>query len=372
MPRPLVASSRPVALAPERAARRSPLARRRLMAAILAAACCLCRGPWGSSPRAALAQEADAQRKAAAEALFEEGRSLLGQGKYAAACERLEQSQRIDAGVGTLLYLGECYERLGRLASAWAIFREAASAARESGQGERARTGDERASALRSRLAQLTLIVPANAPRGFELLLDGQPVAPALFGLPFPVDPGAHEIVARAPGFETWTGSVTFEGEGVRQAVPVAALVPMPFGMPSATPLAPSVAPEASGGDAAASPEFSQRSLAWWVGGSGVAVLGAGAIFGLVAQNKDGDALDKYCIEAGCFDRRGAELNDSARDWALAANVCYGLGAAALLTGAVLYFSGEARAPEPPRAALQLRLAPLAGSTRGLSVRGQF
>jgi len=60
-----------------------------------------------------------------------------------------------DPAVGTLLYLAECLEKSGRTASAWATFREASSAARASGQAERARIGQERASKLESRLVRL-------------------------------------------------------------------------------------------------------------------------------------------------------------------------------------------------------------------------
>jgi serine/threonine-protein kinase len=335
---------------------------------------CLVRGPAGSSPRQAFAQAQDAQRKAAAEALFDEGTSLLGQGDYAAACSRLEQSQRIDAGVGTLLYLGECSERLGKLASARAIFREAASAARASGQADRAQMGDERARELRPRLAQLTLLVPANAPHGFELLLDGEPVFPALFGVPFPVDEGSHQLLARAPGHQSWTAAVDVQGEAARKSVPVASLIAAPgatvaAASPEPLPSEPTASAATSGRDEAVA-GGSQRTLALWVGGAGVATLGVAAVFGLTARSKDDEAVEDFCVRAGCFDPKGAELNQSARNWALAANVGYGLGAAALVTGAVLYFTGSG--DEADSLAGGLQIAPVLGSLQGVSVTGQF
>ena len=59
-----------------------------------------------------------ASDKAAAEALFDQGVRLMKQNNFAEACPKLEESDRIDPAVGTLLYLGECYERVGKTASA--------------------------------------------------------------------------------------------------------------------------------------------------------------------------------------------------------------------------------------------------------------
>jgi tetratricopeptide (TPR) repeat protein len=160
------------------------------------------------APGAAWAQT-DAQQKAAAEALFDEGKQLLSQGQFESACRRFEQSQEIDPGVGTLLYLGDCYERSGRLASAWAIYREASSAAAAAGQGERTRIADERARRLAPSLSKLVLLVPQeNRVPGFELLLDNRVLSPALFGVPFPIDAGQHEISARAPGRSNWSNVI--------------------------------------------------------------------------------------------------------------------------------------------------------------------
>src|SRR5262245_66532784 len=75
--------------------------------------------------------------KAAAEALFDQGRAAMQEGDFAKACGLLERSQHIDPGVGTLLYLAECYEKSGKTASAWATFREAADAAEAQRKADR-------------------------------------------------------------------------------------------------------------------------------------------------------------------------------------------------------------------------------------------
>src|SRR5262245_35365409 len=99
---------------------------------------------WLALPSLAGAQST-AGDKAMAESLFDRGLQLMRDGKYPEACSQLEQSQSIERGIGTLLYLGECYEKLGRTASAWATFREASSAARAEGQADRAKVGSTRA-----------------------------------------------------------------------------------------------------------------------------------------------------------------------------------------------------------------------------------
>ena len=62
----------------------------------------------------------------AAEETFNKGRELLKQGKYAAACTEFEQSQKLDPQFGTQYNLAGCYDQIGKLATAWNLYRELA------------------------------------------------------------------------------------------------------------------------------------------------------------------------------------------------------------------------------------------------------
>ena len=108
--------------------------------------------------RPAAAQSA-AQKAAMAQALYESGTQLLERGEHAAACPKLEESQRLDPAMGTSL-LATCSPATGRPTSAWSLFLEVAGLAHRAGNPMRESTARARAAALEPHLPRLTAVVP--------------------------------------------------------------------------------------------------------------------------------------------------------------------------------------------------------------------
>jgi serine/threonine-protein kinase len=174
-----------------------PLQHTHLFATMLAS--CLLAAP-------AIAQTLD---KSAAVTLFDEAQQLMEAGRYAEACPKYAESNRLDAQLGVLLHLADCYEKTGKLASAWVCFRDAADLA-DRRADERSLTAKQRAQALESRLSRLTVTVPQAADvTGLEVRRDGALLTESLWGVAIPVDSGRHTITATAPGKRSGSVSST-------------------------------------------------------------------------------------------------------------------------------------------------------------------
>ncbi|HKP63161.1 MAG TPA: hypothetical protein VJV78_40770 [Polyangiales bacterium] len=299
--------------------------------------------------------------KAAAEALFDRGLELMREGKVAEACTQLEQSQAIETGIGTMMYLAECYERLGRTASAWALFREAASAARAEGQEDRALKGKARADALEPQLSKISVSVPAdNKLPGLTVSLNGVNLVSGAWGVPVPVDPGESRVQARAPGHQEWasvqnvapSGSVNVTVPLLSRDVSASAVAEAaaPAPQPEAPLAAASAAPvDRDGGGGGWS---TQRTVGIVVGASGIVALGVGTYFGVRALSKDSQA-DDLCDAnpPGCESSEGVALANQANTAATWSNVFVFGGAALLVTGTVLYLTAPSE--QAPTLALQ-------------------
>ncbi len=308
---------------------------------------------------AALAQTGSG---AAAQGLFEEARALMAAGRAAEACPKLEESQRLDAASGTLLNLAKCYQETGRTASAWSTYLEAAAAAAATGNLARERNARAQAAALAPRVSRLIIAVAegANVP-GLEITRQGIPVGEPQWNTALPADPGMHEVVARAPGYEPWRTTLTLEGEGRTTTITVPAFVKAEEPVVEAP--APEPVPVVSASAPASRPESAafagQRVAALAAFGVGAVGFGVGAVFGLKALSKQSDA-EEYCDGPACADARGVTAGDAARSAASVATIGFIVGAAGVASGVTLWLT----APEQ-RVRTALGLSPAGVQLRG-------
>lgn len=281
---------------------------------------------WGTS---AAAQAGDS--KAAAEALFVEGRTLVEQGRLQEACEKFEASQRLDPGLGTMLNLADCYEKIGKTASAWAEYREAIPAARAAGSPEREDLARSRSEALESRLSTLTIRLMGEGHGTVEVRRDGLLVDRAVLSTAIPVDPGTHEITAQAPGHAVFQTKVEVGTDGDQVEVQVPPL--------SSTTEAPADNQDAIVKDDGARTGRAQRTWGVVAASVGVVGLGVGTAFGIIALNKWGKVKD------GCLDYpyncspSAVDLQSSARTSGTVSTVGFIVGAVGLVAGGVLWFT---------------------------------
>jgi hypothetical protein len=305
--------------------------------------------------------------QAAAQVLFREALQLLSAStQLDVACAKLAESQRLDPAPGTLLNLGECEERRGRLASAYGAFLAAkVQAEREGDRKGRIIEAERRAKLLEPLLPMLAIAVaPASMAPGLSVKRDGHEVGKELWGTGIPVDPGEHRVEASAPGREAWSAAVQVEGRPgtIAVNVPPLALAPVPADASSTG----GVEPRGAGWSA-------QRTAGVFVGGVGAAGIVVGSVFGAITLRKTSDS-SRYC-EPGTPTRcspEGIGLRNEAKATAKVSDAAFALGAAALIGGVILFVA--APSGEPRKAsALRLEVGPAVGATRaGMVLHGAW
>jgi hypothetical protein len=355
---------------------------------------------------------ARANDPAAAQALFDEAKQLASSGHYTEACGKFDESQKADPGLGTEFHLADCWQHIGRTASAWSLFRQIESEAHARGEASRERVAHDRATALEPFVSKLA-IVPKGAlpPEGLTVRRDGVEIGREQWGVPVPVDPGPHTVSIATPGKQPWGTGVDVPDNGrvftmdlppladipdvpgvavasvVRAPTPAPVPVPAPatggyppaaFGAPPPRPAVPtmgvtSAMPE---GVSPVSPEIpsvenrgvAQRAVGWALVGAGIAGLGAGAYFTVQWMNDRSDS-NPHCNGNLC-DAQGFQLRHDATSQGRAAIIAGGSGLAGLVIGSVVI----ATAPTPRIVSShiaratgieQIRLVPVVGLHEG-------
>lgn len=320
-------------------------------AAISAAGAVSLAGP------AARAQSGETKQLGAAQTIFDRAVQLMDAHKYDEACPKLEEVVRlVPAGLGARLRLAECYEKAGKLASAWTTYTVAESAAATAGQQERAQFARDHAATLKPRLSKLVIRVAEGLRKleGFSVKRDGAEVSSAEWGLPVPVDPGKHTVVVSAAQKKPWEASVEVKVEAQEVAV---SAPPSLDDAPGAT----------TGVD---KPAGGAPAWAWAVGGAGLAFAGVSIAF-LIDDRSIQATIHEHCTKVACDRKDGfvaAPANSRLyRDFGL----FVGFGAASVLALGTSIVAIAVAPPRRPAATGSLRAVPwLSPGSAGLTLQG--
>ncbi|HTQ04032.1 MAG TPA: hypothetical protein VMI54_09250 [Polyangiaceae bacterium] len=319
-----------------------------------------------------------------AKALSDEAVELANNGDFPAACAKLEQSLAAHHGLGTEFHLAGCWAKIGRTASAYALFEEVATQAHELGQNEREDLARQRMDALVPKLSRIRVDVVSPAPH-IEVRRDDVLVPESAWGQPLPVDRGSHEIRVTADGKAPWSTKVDVTDPATIIAVQVPALTDAPKEAPPppVVPVTPAPAPAplklqplpappetpADGG--------TERTLAIIVGSVGVAALAGGIVEG--AQYLDSNREAKGICPSGvnCTEdeiSRHGKAVDEARNERTWSYVGVGLGSVAVVGAAYLFFTAPHPPPGDRQRATAIGVAPWADGrgTWGGALHGSF
>lgn len=281
--------------------------RRRAAAPLLLALALL--GAW---PRQLLAQ---GEGDEAARALFIEGSKLAKQARWEEARSRYAASLKLRPAPLTRYSLGVAQRETGHLADALASFRLFLAETQSTATLPYVPPAQAALAELRMEVGRLALVVGPRPMEGLTLTLDGEAMEQAPLR---DIDPGAHEIIARAPGFQE--GSARFVARAAALSSLTLTLAPTGGAAPGPASLEVGLAP--------------RPALPFALLGGGGAVLLTGSIVGLVAVKQAGDAPT----------RNGPEAR-SARSMGIAADVLVGAGLITAGVGVVLLLTQKTAAP---------------------------
>lgn len=271
---------------------------------------------------------------ARANTLFEDGKKLLDDGHVAEACARFDESYRLAPRGGTLLNLGLCHERDGKLLAARRELRDALAMARRDGRADREPVAREHLAAVEAKLAWIAVTPPPNVGAGVEIRVDGAPIAPDDWSA-VAVEPGRHVVTASAAGFRAREVTLTLETGGKKESVrfdalePLSAAPPSPSATPSAiasttpTTIASTPPPAPSASHDVAPRSDSLRTAALVAGITGVAISVATGVWALERKG----VVSSECNAAKLCSQQGADAASTGRTLVVVSTAAFAIGA---------------------------------------------
>jgi hypothetical protein len=290
-----------------------------------------------------------------ADEAFKQGRELFKANKFAEACDEFEISQKLDPANGTLFNIGQCSERIGKLATAAAAYRELVAND----------TNEQRKESAANRLKVITPRIP-------KLLIKVEPPPPGIVveiaskagprgveaNKPIEVDFGEYDVIVRARGYNEFMSHVKISQESKTTTV-VATLKEGASNTETvgvAAPRKDKVEP---------APRSKRKLIGIGAMATGGGVIVGGVVVGVLARSRWNEAKDVCagaCTTQADVDRANA-LGDQARSKATLSTVLVLGGAVIAGVGTYLYVTAPANTKITPSAT---------DSSAGVTISGVF
>lgn len=346
-------------------------------------------GLLGALAYATPAEAQDGRDELARTRLLSQAEAAFQAGDHTTALDLARRAGEIRMTPSVLLMLAEEHNALGHTLDALAAAERcllSLEADHHVAQRRQMRRSAERLrDSLRTRVGYVSVQVPTPPPAGLQVRVQGGELVPALWSVPYPALPGIVTVEANA-GAMTFRREMTLAAGRTETVVialttpPVVATPPIvppvvdppqPVVEPAPAPVLRTSAPvtEAPPTHEAPAPR-GPGAAPWIVAGTGVAVLGAGLVFFLM-RNGAIDERDAACApDTECSDNAFTTAqghHDRAVTYNTVSNVALGVGAAAVVGGAVWYFVARPGRSAPSRTALRWYVTPTAdGASLGL------
>lgn len=302
---------------------------------------------------------AHADAKSEAILLFDQGLKEMKAGQFEKACNSFERSIATYSDSGTKGSLARCYEKLGRLASSWKLWRELADLAPS---GDLRRDAAAQAAKLEPKIGRYVIKL-TNPPPDLAVTINGSPTK--LTDVPVPIDAGGVIVRAYAAGRKDWSTELSAtDGSVLTIEIPELAKADVAVRKDPDVIKPPPPPPPP--------PSHTRKYVGLGLVGVGAGAIVVGTVFGFKANSAFQDAQD-LCggsVDNCIADRVGDAQSkvDDARSAGTLSTVMFVAGTAAAATGLVLYLT----APKATETR-QLTVRPLATpSTAGVVLSGRF
>jgi len=314
---------------------------------------------------------AESDPKAEALQHYELGMTHVNNKAYGEAIAEFNRAYELSQDFAVLYDIGQSYIAIDEPARAIKVLKQYLA---DGGKGVASARRKEVEEEIARQEARVATVLVHSEREGAMVKVDGADVGKTPLPEGLQLNAGTHLVAVTLDGYQVWEQRLQLVG-GDRRNLEVV-FVPVETAPEAATPAAPGG--QGAAGETAASvtapagaPFPVRKTVAYVLGGVGVATLAVGAVFGVraITQRRDSDA---ECPANRCS-AAGVDLNNQAKTSARVADITIGIGllSAAAATYLLLTMPKTDATPATTSTSQGLRLlADVGPGQAGLAVRG--